>query len=293
MKRTLLYINAIVFAALFLLSIVFRLFNLDGFDAIVSWIACPSDFGALLSRPWTVVTYMFSDTDLLGTLFNLLCLYWVGEMFYQVYSSRQLVGMYVFGGLCGALLFLLSFAVFPYMRDIAGVHYLLGASAPMLSLMGALLYKVPNVELRLFLFGKVRFKWVALAFIAVDVIFLMEAPGRHFAHIGGFLSGILFAWLFDRGTDVTRWVNVVIDWLATVLRPVVAGIRSLPSRLKGRKPKMKVHYRDASKADDYAYNINRKANADEVDRILDKIKRGGYSSLTAEEKRKLFDAGRK
>ncbi len=293
MKRTLLYINAIVFAALFLIGIVFRLFNLDGYGEVVSWLACPSDLGALLTRPWTLVTYMFSDTDLLGTLFNLLCLYWVGEMFYQVYSSRQLVGMYVFGGLCGALLFLLSFAVFPYMRDIAGVHYLLGASAPMLSLMGALLFKVPNVELRLFLFGKVRFKWVALAFIAVDVIFLMEAPGRHFAHIGGFLSGILFAWLFDRGTDVTRWINAVIDWFATVLRPVASGIKSLLSRLKGRRPRMKVHYRDAAKADDCACNMRRKAKDDEVDRILEKIKKGGYSSLTAEEKQRLFDAGRK
>ena len=37
----------------------------------------------------------------------------------------------------------------------------------------------------------------------------------------------------------------------------------------------------------------KKAQSDEIDRILDKLKQSGYDSLTAEEKKRLFDAGRK
>lgn len=293
MKKTLIYINVVIFGLLFLTSLVFKLCQLNGYGEVLSWVACPSDLSALATRPWTVVTYMFADNDLLNTLFNLLCLYWVGEMFYQVYSSRQLVGMYVFGGLCGALLYVVASNLFPYMRDMAGVHCLMGASASMLSLMGALLYKIPNVELRFFIIGRLKFKWVALAFIVIDILFLLEAPGRNFAHIGGFASGLLFAWQFDKGRDITEWINKVIDFLATAFRPVAAFVRSLPSRVKGRKQRIKVHYYDSSKAADYDYNIKRKSQQEEIDRILDKIKQSGYSSLTKEEKQRLFDAGRK
>lgn len=293
MKKRLIYINVVLFGVLFLLTIVYKLFNIEGYGRLLSYFACPSEFSELLLRPWTFITYMFTDNDLINALFNMLWLYWIGEMFYQVYSSRQLVSMYVFGGLCGAFMFMFSYAFFPYLREMAGVHFLLGASASVLSLMGALLYKIPNYELRLFLFGRVRFKWVALAFIAIDVLLLLDAPGRHFAHIGGFLSGVLFAWQFDKGRDVTRWINVVIDWCATVLRPVVGFVKSLGKRNWRHNPKMKVHYRDSGKSADYDYNLRRKAEQDEIDRILDKIKRDGYTSLTADEKRRLFDAGRK
>lgn len=43
---------------------------------------------------------------------------------------------------------------------------------------------------------------------------------------------------------------------------------------------------------DWDYNARKKREQDEVDRILDKIRRSGYDSLTEEEKRKLFDKGK-
>ena len=43
-------------------------------------------------------------------------------------------------------------------------------------------------------------------------------------------------------------------------------------------------------AADYAYNQTKKQQSDEIDRILEKIKKSGYAGLTAEEKRKLFEA---
>ena len=60
-----------------------------------------------------------------------------------------------------------------------------------------------------------------------------------------------------------------------------------------RKPKMKVHYGNYSREQDYDYNARKKAQSDEVDRILDKLKKSGYESLTTEEKKSLFDASKK
>jgi len=53
---------------------------------------------------------------------------------------------------------------------------------------------------------------------------------------------------------------------------------------------MKVHY---GRKQDYDYNANKKAQSDEVDQILDKLKKSGYDSLTTEEKKKLFDASKR
>lgn len=58
-----------------------------------------------------------------------------------------------------------------------------------------------------------------------------------------------------------------------------------------RKPKMKVHYGDKEK--DYDFNARKKARADEIDRILDKLRKSGYNSLTEDEKKSLFDASKK
>ena len=44
---------------------------------------------------------------------------------------------------------------------------------------------------------------------------------------------------------------------------------------------------------DEEYRRNRQNTTAEIDRILDKIKQSGYNALSAEEKRKLFDAGKK
>ena len=50
---------------------------------------------------------------------------------------------------------------------------------------------------------------------------------------------------------------------------------------------MKVHYGN-SRQKDYDYNARKKSQSEEIDRILDKLKKSGYESLTTEEKKSLF-----
>lgn len=54
---------------------------------------------------------------------------------------------------------------------------------------------------------------------------------------------------------------------------------------------MKVHYSDKQK--DYDFNARKKERAAEVDRILDKLRKSGYGSLTEEEKKQLFEASKR
>ena len=117
--------------------------------------------------------------------------------------------------------------------------------------------------------------------IVLGLLFLTaENAGGHIAHLGGALAGWWFASGLQRGHDATRWINQLIDFLG-------GGWHSRP-----RKPKMKVHY-GGGRQQDYDFNARKKAKAAEVDRILDKLRKSGYGSLTDEEKKSLFDASKK
>jgi len=58
-----------------------------------------------------------------------------------------------------------------------------------------------------------------------------------------------------------------------------------------RKPKMRVTYK--RNETDYEYNARKHQESVDLDTILDKLKRSGYESLSAEEKKRLFDASKK
>ena len=109
------------------------LFNLGGFP-FLQYLQVPSSPELLLYRPWTIITYMFTHFDFLHILFNMLWLYWFGGLFLTFFSERQLGGLYLLGGIAGAVLFLVAYNIFPYFRTVAAYSYLMGASASVMSL---------------------------------------------------------------------------------------------------------------------------------------------------------------
>ena len=278
----LIYINAAVFLVVALTGIVLRLFNLSS-ASLVQWFEMPASLPNFVVQPWAILTYMFLHADFLHVLFNMLWLFWFGDLFLRFFSARHLRGLYLLGGICGGLLYMLAYNVFPYFRPVADYSFLLGASASVLAIVAATAYREPNYPINLLLIGTIRLKYLALIVIGMDVLFITsDNAGGHIAHLGGALAGLWFAASLGKGRDLTRWINLALGW--------VAGLFSS----RPRKPKMKVHYKaDAGRQKDYDYNARRKAQSDEIDRILDKLKKSGYESLTTEEKKSLFDASKR
>lgn len=276
----LIYINIGIYLLTALVSVFLMLFNIH-MGEIVRWFEVPSDVTRLLMQPWSVITYMFFHAGILHLLFNMLWLYWFGQLFLYSYSSKHLRGLYLLGGIAGALLYLLFYNIFPYFQGTTGM--LVGASASVLAIVVATAFSMPEYKLNLLFFGQVRLKYVALIVVLTDLLFVTSSnAGGHIAHLGGALAG----WWFSRGIrdgkyDATSWINKVLDTLG--------GWFSHSSRTK--KPRMKVHV--GKHAKDYDYNARKKAQDDEIDRILDKVRQSGYDGLTSEEKKKLFDASRR
>ena len=277
----LIYINVGVFVVTTLISVFLMLFNWD----VTSWLSyleLPASLSQFLVQPWSLLTYMFLHAGALHLLFNMLWLYWFGQLFLAFFSARHFRGLYLLGGLCGGLLYMLAYNVFPYFSPYIHGSYLLGASASVLAIVVATAVREPEYRVNFMFIGAVRLKYVALFMVVTDLLFITSGNGGgHIAHLGGALAGWWFTKSLQKGMDITRWINQVFDWLS-------GGIKfSRPAK----KPKMKVNR--GGKADDYDYNARKKQQSEEIDQILDKLKQSGYASLTTEEKKRLFDASKK
>ena len=275
------YINVGVFVVSTLVSVFLMLFNLSN-AGLFQVLELPAYVPNFLVQPWSLFTYMFLHADALHLLFNMLWLYWFGQLFLSIYSARHLRGLYILGGLCGGLLYMLAFNVFPYFQNHIYGSWLLGASASVLAIVVATAVREPEYRVNFMFVGAVRLKYVALFMVITDLLFMTSGNGGgHIAHLGGALAGWWFAASLRKGHDVTKWINNVFDW-------VNGGFRF---KIPARKPKMKAT--KGGKNADYDYNAQKKRQSEEIDRILDKLKKSGYSSLTTEEKKRLFDASKR
>lgn len=283
------YFNVAVFIFVVLTAVFSLLFNAPGAsDSLVRCLELPASPRLILEQPWSLLTYMFLHADLWHILWNMIALHVFGKIFLDFFSTRHFIGFYILGGLFGALFYVLSFNLFPYFAPFAGYSFLLGASASVLAIVVASAVRSPGYRINLFLFGSVKLSTFAL--VTVLISFLMISgnnAGGSFAHLGGAFAGWLLAYLLGRGIDLTNFVNKPVDWVSALFK-------KRPSRTK-KKGKFKYSASNAGdkRASDYAYNAGKKASEAEIDKILEKIKKGGYASLSDEEKKRLFDASNK
>jgi hypothetical protein len=130
-------------------------------------------------------------------------------------------------------------------------------------------------------FGSVKLSTLAIVAVLVSVLMLSgDNAGGNFAHLGGAFGGLLVAVALSRGTDITEVVNRPLDWLGSLFK----------KRPKKAKKGKFTYSKGGKRGDDYEYNARKKSDEAEIDKILEKIKKGGYASLTDDEKRRLFDA---
>lgn len=277
----LILINAGVWILTKAVYVLFFLYNHPDVTLADAWIlhhfALPALTGELAARPWTLVTYMFLHVDFFHILFNMLWLFWFGRIFLEYLNSRQLLFTYLAGGLAGGLLYILAFNIFPVFYNTIGVSVALGASASVMAIVTAISFFVPNYSIQLLLIGRVRILYLAVILFIFDFFAIPTGnAGGHIAHIGGALFGYFFS-LWLRKTKYAYSTGAF-----TSLMKKIAGIfhrqkgRSTPPPYSGR-PK-----------DDETYNAEKNLHQKRIDTILEKISRGGYDSLTREEKDILF-----
>ena len=274
----LIYINIAVFVLFTLVAVIGFLLN----NTEISWKALdlfsvPASFNSLLVRPWTLITYMFTHKDIWHILFNMLWLYWFGRIFLEYLDERKLVAVYLLGGVCGALVYILSFNIFPAFTSVVAYSVAIGASASVMAIVVAIAAYVPDYTVQLFLFGRIKIKYMALAiFVLTSIMDFSVNSGGKLAHIGGAFFGYFYTINLRHGRDIGKGFNRIIDFIVTIFKP---------------RKKLKVTHKKV--ATEYDYNKIKAEYQKQINSILDKISKGGYDSLTKEEKETLFKESQK
>ncbi len=227
------------------------------------YFAFPADLLQLPFRFYTLITHAFIHVDIFLFLFNMLWLFWMGQIFMDFLKPRQFHMVYWGGVVSGALFFALMFNLIPAFLPTAGLAALTGSSAAVMAVFAAVVTLVPNYSIGLLFIGQIKLKWLLLIYIFFNLFMAVQTPfqtGVSLSHFGGILFGFVFIKLLQNGTDLS------------------ALFKSKPKLkvIKNHRPNKKTTF----------------ANQAEIDRILDKISKSGYQKLTAKEKKTLFDTNK-
>ena len=258
-------INILVFLAINLFALGEYLFGsqTSGADWLTRQVSVPAYYADLPLKFWTIITYMFVQRDFFHLLFNMLWMYWMGQIFMDFLNKRQFIFVYFSGGVLGALLYVLAYSTIPVFENNALNSILLGSSASVMALVIATATLVPDFTIRLLLFGTVRLKYLALGYFVLDIISMGgRNPGGSIAHIGGAIMGFIFIKQLQNGNDLSSILTK---------RSTLKVVRSTGSKT------VKNNFTDQ----------------DTIDSILDKISQSGYDSLSKTEKEQLFKASKK
>lgn len=222
----------------------------------------------LFMQLWGVVTYTFFHGDFFHLLINMLMIYVVGRLFLRYFRKEDFLTFFIFGSISGAVLFIAFSSIFNYS------DYLIGASAAIYSVFFALISYMPKNRIQLFFIPvNIPLDYVGYILLAWDGLMILtnNNTGGHISHLGGAAFGYLYMKQFEKGNDFFGKITRFLFF----------------------QPKIKTQKtRKTPPRDDYEFNSQKVEKQKKIDKILDKISRSGYESLTKEEKDFLFKAGK-
>lgn len=297
--KNLLIINVVAFAASWL-------FEMQGRD--LAAIGGLHFFMAQDFHFFQFLTYQFLHAGFTHLFFNMFALWMFGCVVENVWGAKKFLFYYICCGVgAGVMQEIVQFFDF-YFRVSAQDSSItfsqlfmvgeqlsvqlnswmtIGASGAVYGILLAFGMIFPNE--RIFIFPlpvPIKAKWFVVGYAAIELFFAISSSGdgvAHMAHLGGMLFGFLLIRYWNRHPDA--------HFNRTSGQQFFENLKQSFDRRRGSsRPDMHVEPGRGTKEDDMAFNARKKARQDEIDAILDKIRKSGYDSLTKEEKRRLFDA---
>lgn len=277
----LIFINIIIFLIINIISVFLSLIMnnesifIDFFKHHISGLH--TNLIDFIKHPWGLFISIFSHYDLMHLLFNMIFLYFSGKIFEQIFNSRRLIITYIIGGLTGGILEVIAHNIFPKLQ-IFNYPLIVGASGSIMAIFIATAFYRPNLKLNLFGVLPVRIILLAGIFITFDLLALGKEDGTaHFAHLGGAIIG----WISIKNINKP---NNIINLSDNFWNKFIKLFKNRNTRLKIHKK----HSKNKRFKTDEEYNLDNKNRQDKIDKILDKISKSGYESLSKKEKDYLF-----
>lgn len=299
MATKLVFVNVIAFVVTSLVGVFF--FMGGGETAFLDynngylryWTYLPTDLHQLLMRPWTLVTSMFMHSGFMHIFGNMLMLYFFGSLAHTFLNNRQVLVLYLTGGLFGAFATIAAFNLLPGLYSMLGTP-MVGASAAVMAVLLCVTTLAPDMPVRLFLaiIPPFPLKYLALFLVVLDIVTMPSSnTGGRIAHLGGALWGWFYAVQFRQGNDISKPFGLF--WQK--INDLVSGKKRSSGPTPLRNPNTSTARPTSNpsprpvppRAPSQGSGQDTQAR---VDAILEKIKQSGYDSLTKEEREFLFKA---
>jgi hypothetical protein len=225
---------------------------------------------------------MFLHGSFTHLFFNMFALWMFGCVIENVWGPRRFIFYYILCGIGAGL----TQEVVQFFTVAGGLT--IGASGAIYAILLAFGMIFPNERLFIIPFPfPIKAKWLVMGYIAIELFSAMSGPGdgvAHMAHLGGMLFGFLLIRYWQNHPDSSQRFgrNRGEEFFANMKRRYD---QRQQNRMRAEQP-------DPRRETDEEYNARKRKNQEEVDAILDKIRKSGYDSLTKEEKKKLFDQSR-
>lgn len=271
------FINISVFLILVFLKLGFRasqyapsLFEHN----ILQWLAVPGNPSQFWSRPWTLLTYMFSDVDLIRFVVNLVWLWVFGRILQSLYDDVKIVPVYLYGGIIAGISWLV--AAYFYKGTIPSQGFLLGANLSTVAVAATTSFMAPQFKIMQHINGGISL-WILFVIFAVITIASAGSQLHGIAVAGAILTGFVYVYFFKRGIDCGAWMVKLHRNFNSLFAP-----KDTRQNIKSR-----VFYETGNRPPfTKTPNITQKR----IDDILDKINQKGYEHLSNEEKEILKKA---
>ena len=298
MTKNLLIVNFLAFVATWVLE-------LRGID--LTSLLGPHFFMASDFHIYQFVTYMFLHGGLTHIFFNMFALWMFGSVIERVWGPKKFLFYYIVCGIgAGVAQEVVQYATYMY-EDMGAYQYVnvngvqvttdayinlwttIGASGAVYGILLAFGMIFPNERLFIIPFPfPIKAKWLIVGYIAIELFSAMSGPGdgvAHMAHLGGMLFGFLLIRYWQKHPDSSQRFG------RSKGQEFFDQLKQKYEARQGTRMKAE-HTADPRRESDEEYNARKRQNQEEVDAILDKIRKSGYDSLTKEEKKKLFDQSR-
>jgi membrane associated rhomboid family serine protease len=268
-------VNILITTILFFIRSVYQITELspDLFTSQISdWLVLPADITKLLSRPWTLITFMFSNMNIWSLFANMLWLWAFGYIIQSLLGSAKLAPIYIYGGFAGGIIYILCSALIPAFGAKASAMFLAGANCSVMAVAIAATATAPQYKIFPMLNGGIPL-WILTVIYTVINFAGTVNPAVYTAELAAAAAGFLFIKLLNKGYDTGNWMNSVYNWIFDLFNP--------DKQTKRYAQKSKIFY-NTKEREPYIKKPN--INQSRVDAILDKINQKGYNNLSIEEK---------
>lgn len=269
--------NTLAFVLLKFVFVIYQMsdLSLDAyFRTIFNWFILPADVHRLGTRPWTILTSMFVHQDYWAVIPAMFWLAIFGYVMQDLSGNRRLVPVYLFGGLAGAVVYVVTYNVLPALQSSLPSAAFFGSNAAIMAVALAATTLKPDYRFFPMIGGGIPLWIVTVAYVIIDVLSIHggDAP-KYMAHIAGAATGYLFVYRLRQGHDWSVGINHVFTWFNDLFNP--------NKRDKNKKFRDEYFYKVHGV---HPYRRIPNVTQKRIDEILDKINQEGYHLLTDEEK---------